>query len=391
MALSAMTAVLALQMSRPAPAPTLTALVPGPATVPGSAPVLPWPPGAQAAVSVPGAGLLMGSGTEAPVPVASLTKIMTAYVVLRDHPLRASAQGPMVTMTAADQQDAAENAVANATSVPVVAGQLFSERQLLDGLIVHSANDFADTLARWDAGSLPAFVAKMNATAGALGMHDTHYVDPSGIDQSGTSTALDQLRVTDAAMALPAFAVVADQPTITVAGVGTLANYVPAVGTDGVVGVKSGFTQAAMGCVVLAAERPVAGRRVVVLAAVIGQQGGIDPIRAAQRGAIALVDAAATGLRSQTVLDSGRRVAMVTTPWAKSAVALSTASGVSTLVWPREQVRYRLDPVSVRAGSPAGAVVGRLEVIAGDQRFSVPVRLSNPVMGPSMHWRFTHR
>ena len=85
-------------------------------------------------------------------------------------------------MTADDQQDSANDALANATSIPVVTGQSFTERQLLDGLIVHSANDFADSLARYDAGSVSAFVAKMNATAAVLGMTQTHYTDPSGID-----------------------------------------------------------------------------------------------------------------------------------------------------------------------------------------------------------------
>ena len=61
-------------------------------------------------------------------------------------------------------------------------GEKLNERQLLDGLLVHSANNLADVLAQWDAGSIPAFVAKMNATATSLGMTHTHYADASGLD-----------------------------------------------------------------------------------------------------------------------------------------------------------------------------------------------------------------
>ena len=68
-------------------------------------------------------------------------------------------------MTAADQAEASAEEGAGATNVPVQPGEKLTERQLLNGLLVHSANNFADVLARWDAGTVPAFVAKMNATA----------------------------------------------------------------------------------------------------------------------------------------------------------------------------------------------------------------------------------
>lgn len=385
-----MSLVLVLQLTRPVPLPTVTSETPHGFSVPGTPPALAWPSVGQAAVSVPDAGLMMKSGPEAAVPVASLTKIMTAYVVLRDHPIGPSAPGPQVVMTAADEADSAANARANATSIPVKAGQAFSERALLDGLIVHSANDFADALARWDAGSVEAFVAKMNADAGALGMRDTHYADPSGIDQAGTSTAADQLRLAKAAMAIPGFAAVADQPSITVPGVGLLANYVPIVGTDGIVGVKSGFTQAAMGCVVLAAERLVAGRPVLVLAALTGQQGGADPIRAADATGVELIDSVARSLEQRSFVGSGRRVGTVHATWTSTTVPLATAGGAGGLVWPGESVRFQLRFRPLRGSLHPGQTVGTLTVRAGGQHTDIPVVATAGLAGPTLHWRFAH-
>jgi D-alanyl-D-alanine carboxypeptidase (penicillin-binding protein 5/6) len=386
-----MTAVFFMQITRPVPAPTVVTQAPATMTVPGTPPALAWPAVGQAAVSVPDAGLFLQSGSEAPVAVASLTKIMTAYLVLRDHPIAPDAPGPRIVMSAVDEADSAANAKANATSIPVVAGQGWSERQLLDGLIVHSANDFADTLARWDAGSVQAFVDKMNRQAAALGMHGTHYADPSGIDQTGTSTAADQLRLTAAAMAIPAFAAVADQPAIAVPGVGFLANYVPVVGTDGVVGVKSGFTQAAMGCVVLAAQRQVAGRQVLVLAALTGQQGGSDPIRGADRTGIALIDTVAGALQQQSLLAAGRRVGSVSAPWSSTPVPLSTASGVTALVWPGDVVRYRLQVTHLGTRLRTAEQVGTLSVSDGTRRYEIPVLTGGGLAAPSLHWRFNRR
>ena len=387
MAVGTMTAALVLQLTRPVPAPMLALTVPDVVTAPGTAPALPWPAQGESAVSVPEAGFLQASGPETPVPVASLTKVMTAYLVLRDHPLGPSASGPSITMTAADQLDAAADARANATSIPVVAGASFSERQLLDALLVHSANDVADALARWDSGNASSFVAKMNATAHALGMNGTRYVDPSGIDAADVSTAADQLRLADVAMSIPTFATVVAQPAVNIPGAGLLSNYVPAVGIDGVVGVKSGFTQAAMGCVVLAAERQVAGRQVLVLAALTGQQGGADPIRVADKSAIALVDTVATGLSEQTLVPATTTVGSVTVPWNRHKASVTTTSAVDALVWPGTRWSTSLRPSAVNGTVPAGDRVATLIVSDGIRRFAVPLVTTSGLPGPSMRWR----
>lgn len=387
-----MSATVLLQLERPVAAPALSVgAAPAPSTVAGATPALPWPAVGEAAVSVPQAGVLIVSGAEPAVPVASLTKVMTAYLVLRDHPLGAEEQGPSLVMTAVDQADSAANAHANDTSIPVVAGQQLSERQLLDALIVHSANDVADTLARWDAGTMGAFVAKMNAAAAGLGMRQTHYVDPSGIDQADVSTPADQLRLTAAAMAMPAFAAVADQPTITVPGAGLLSNYVPAVGTDGVVGVKSGFTQAAMGCVILAAERQVAGGQVLVLAALTGQQTGRDPIPAADRAAIALIDAAAGALQPVTPLAGPVVVGHVSAPWSAAPMAARTTRGVTALAWPGDRVGYRLRIGTVPDTVHPGQRLATLVVTVGHRTYAVPVVATGHLSPPSVGWRFRHR
>ena len=70
-----------------------------------------------------------------------------------------------------------------------------TEQQVLGGMLVHSADNYADLLARWDAGSIPAFVAKMNAAAARLGMGHSHFADASGVDPGSQSTASDLLKV----------------------------------------------------------------------------------------------------------------------------------------------------------------------------------------------------
>ena len=389
LALVGMTVILVLQLGGSAPSPTLELAAPVRTTVPGPPPALPWTATGESAVAVPDAGVLVASGPEQPVPVASLTKMMTAYIVLKDHPLGPGDQGPTVVMTQADEQDAAADARGGDTAVPVKAGEGLSERQLLDGVLVHSAADFSDALARWDAGSIPAFVAKMNATATALGLHQTHYVDANGIDPSDVSTAADELRVAQAGMAIPAFATIVAQPAIVEPGAGLLSNYVPAVGTDGVVGIKSGFTQAANACVVLAAERVVQGRQVIVLAAVTGQQG-VNAIRAADASAIALVDAAARALQVRTLVTAGQRAATLSAPWVKRTAFGVASAGLAPVVWPGQ--RWQVIVVATRhAGSVrSGQQIATLVATSGDTRLTVPVLSSGDLPSVSAGWRLVH-
>jgi len=378
-----------VQLTRQLPAPTTRMVLASSLKVPGVAAPIPWPAEGEGAVAVPALGLVLSPGAEHPVPIASLTKIMTAYVVLRDHPIAPEVQGPGVTIDPAEQNEEMEEAEANDTSVPVQAGEVLSERQLLDGLMVHSANNFADALATWDAGSVPAFVSKMNATAASLGMTATHYADADGIDSQTTSTPVDQLRVASAAMTIPTFAAVVGQPSISLPLAGTITNYVRQIGTDGIVGVKSGFTQAALGCLVLAGERTVAGHVVLVLAAVTGQPG-LDPLDAAAQQTVSMLDAAAGSLREVQAVTPGEEIATVKTSWDSDPVAGAAGEGLSALAWPGDTLRMSIDFLPLADRAPDGTRLGTLSVIVGSERLSVPVLSAGRIKPPSLAWRLAH-
>src|SRR5439155_16088215 len=126
-----------------------------------------------------------------PQPVASTAKVMTALLILEHHPLAVGDQGPALTLAQEDVRRYQQAVAQDESAVAVRAGESISELQLLEGLLVPSANNFAEILARWDTGTLPAFVASMNARADALGMKSTHFDDASGFSDRTTSTAAD--------------------------------------------------------------------------------------------------------------------------------------------------------------------------------------------------------
>ncbi len=347
--------------------------VAGAASGAATLPKLPWPVTGQAAVDIPAVGFRAQSGTERSVPVASMTKIMTAYVVLRDHPLALGEQGPRVTMTRADAAQFGIDTVTDQANVVLQAGEVLTEHQMLEALLVHSANDVAYALACWDAGSLGAFVAKMNAAASALGMRRTHFADSSGFSASSRSTAADLLRVAAAAMANPVFAQIVAMPSARLPLAGTVESYTPLVGTTGVVGVKSGFTGAAGGGDVLAYRVSVAGRTLLSLAAVTSQQGP-TVLEVAGKDALAIARAASARVRATLVAAKGTVVAEVET--GARTVPVTTAAPASVLAVGVAHVHVAVDVRAPRPGTEKGTVIGTAAFRFADQRVSVPVQLA---------------
>jgi D-alanyl-D-alanine carboxypeptidase (penicillin-binding protein 5/6) len=382
-------AFVGFQLTRGVPSPAVRSAVPVSIRVPGAPPALPWPAKGEAVVGLLGQGALGSSGGNAPVPIASVTKMMSALVVLRDHPLGPADPGPAVAVTPADVNQYNAAVAGKESAVKVTPGEMITERQMLDGLLVGSADNISPILANWDAGSEPAFLAKMNAGAAALGMSATHYVDLNGLNPATVSTASEQLTLAQAAMAVPTFAAIVRQPEITLPVAGRVFNFNRLAGKDGIVGVKTGNTMAAGSCWVFAADRVVAGQHVTVLGVVLGQPGPAPPQPALDSGKV-LLDAAGAALASVTVVPAGQPAATVTAPWVSGTVPASTGAPISFLGWPGMQVQTQFQPRQVGSSFPAGTVVGTLTVRAAGQVHQVPVKATSALPGPSLQWRLRH-
>jgi serine-type D-Ala-D-Ala carboxypeptidase (penicillin-binding protein 5/6) len=232
-----------------------------------------WPADGVSAADISGIGVTDGPGATRQVPIASVAKLMTAYVILQDHPLQAGASGPDITVEPSEAAEYPSQARNGDSLVAVAAGEAISERLALEALMLPSADNMAWILARWDAGSQEAFVAKMNAAARRLGMTSTSYTDASGLDSSTVSTAADQVRLGMAAMQVPALAAIVDMPAAVIPVAGLIRNTNTLLGRDGIVGLKTGSTQAAGGCVLVAAWQQVSGHETLIVAAAFGQPG----------------------------------------------------------------------------------------------------------------------
>jgi serine-type D-Ala-D-Ala carboxypeptidase (penicillin-binding protein 5/6) len=231
-----------------------------------------WPVRGQGAY-VLGNGRPAVSPHQRPVPIASVAKVMTAYLVLKHYPLRPAESGRRFVVSHRDVVDTAKRRRGGQSVVDVRAGEQLTEREALMAILLPSANNVAVLVARQVSGSVASFVAEMNRTARALEMSDTTYTDPSGYDDGTVSTALDQLRLARVVAKDQTLAAMMATRTYRLPVAGQVTNTNALLGHDGFVGMKTGSDQAAGGCLMFRAVWPTASANRSLIGVVLGQRG----------------------------------------------------------------------------------------------------------------------
>jgi serine-type D-Ala-D-Ala carboxypeptidase (penicillin-binding protein 5/6) len=231
-----------------------------------------WPRHGQGAY-VLGNGRPAVSPHEQPVPIASLAKVMTAYLVLKHYPLHPGDNGRRFVVGQRDVVDTEARRREGQSIIDVRAGEQLTERDALMAILLPSANNIAVLVARQISGSVASFVAEMNHAAHALGMSQTTYTDPSGYDAGTVSTALDQLRLARLVAEDETLAAVMATRSYWLPVAGEVTNTNTLLGHDGFVGMKTGSDHAAGGCFMFRSERHTESGNVTVIGVVLGQQG----------------------------------------------------------------------------------------------------------------------
>ena len=288
---------------------------------------LTWPVSESAAALAPSVALAAASPRQPRVEIASLTKMMTAWVLLHRMPLAFSQRGPCHVVTAGDVALYQHDVVTGQSSAAVALGLRLCEGTLMRGLLIHSAGNYAEMLVELAGLKDRRFVGLMNRDAAALGLHNTHYVDITGIGAGDRSTAADQVRLAERLMTNePIVARIVTMPSIRLPVAGVVDSYTPFVDQGGIVGVKSGYTGLAGGCDVMAIVFRIGTFSTTVFAAVLGDHGP-NPIVGAAQIALSLAREIRLGLRVANT-SSGRHLAWSGAP--SYVVTTSTTSTTTT-------------------------------------------------------------
>ncbi len=345
----------------------------------GPSATLAWPTVGSAAIDIPSLGVIEGHNNQV-APIASLTKMMTVYVTLRRLPLSLTATGQCLVVTSDDVATYQAMEKLDESSVVVTLGEQLCERDLLNGVLVHSAGNYAVMLANMVAGSNVAFVAMMNQEAATLGLTKTHYDDVTGFSPLSVSSALDQAKLAVLLMKSPLVRSIVIQPSVTLPVAGTVASFTPYVGIDNVIGVKSGRTTEAGGCDVMAMTFQDGTSTKVLYAVVLGQRGG-DLLGPAGAAALALADSAVASQLHHTFVKD-RAIGEIS--YAGRRVGFGLMQQREVWWWPVQGklsvvVHVRHFSTSIRRGE----VVGHL-IVKGVQKHTFTLRALGNLSPPTL-------
>jgi len=339
--------------------------------------------------------------------IASVAKTLTALVVLGKKPLGATDAGPVYTITPQDVAFYSSSVAAGGSSTLVALGEQFSERQLLEALMLPSGNNIADTLAVWAGGSMPAFVSMENSEAAALGMAHTTITDPSGFDSGTKSTASDLVKLGTAAIGNAALATIVAERSVTLPNGQTVTNFDTALTEPGWLGLKTGDSNSAGGCFLFAVKRNPSGTSnpddaLTLVGAVVGERSsaanatGDDDRGAAIYDAVNAVNAAMKGyveVNSSVVSDKPAVSGSVTTAWGdSSSLDVGSPALVSPVVVRSETtLSVRARTMGVGSSLAAETQVGSVDGLVDNKVvLTWPVLSAQAVDGPGILWRLQH-
>jgi D-alanyl-D-alanine carboxypeptidase (penicillin-binding protein 5/6) len=340
--------------------------------------------GASGIAMVGGTGLLASAGTTEPVPIASISKVITALVVLGVKPLAAGEEGESITFTSADVQIYNDYLADNGSVKPVAAGEVLSQRDVLELMLVGSANNYAQSLVNWAFGSEAEYATAAAAWLADQGMTSTSITDSTGMSPLNTSTPTDLVILGELALADPTVAEIVSQKSVTVPDVGALSNTNTLLGVDGIDGIKTGTLDEAGACLLFSANVLVDDQTVTLVGVVLG--GDTHPqINAAVRE---LISGVISGFQKVTLTTAGDSFGSYSSVWGESTNFVA-AEDSAIVVWSDTPVTATVstDPITF---VDAGTEVGSVTFVAGSQQVSVPLLATAAIEDPGAWWRITH-
>ncbi|MEX0158168.1 MULTISPECIES: D-alanyl-D-alanine carboxypeptidase family protein [unclassified Microbacterium] len=350
---------------------------------------------AASAISIAGADAYLGegasgtwsaTGTGEPLPIASITKLITALVILDAAPLTsADDAGPTITFGKADHDLYDVYYVQGATIAPMPTGTSMSLHDALAVMLIPSASNYAEALSSQIFGSQNAFLAATRDWLAAHGLSGTTVAEPTGISPRNTSTPADLLAIAKLAAAHPAIAKIVATSSVSIPGAGPLHNTNDLLGTAGITGLKTGNLGEGTHNLLYTATLDVGAADPL---AVTGVVLGGSSHAAVNATVFAVLESIRSGFHQVPVATEGQEVGSISTPWG-SAAKMVIAESASIFTWSDTPIELTMDidtPPTYRDGT----VVGSVTWTAGPNTVTAPVEIAGSIDQPTEWWRLTH-
>jgi D-alanyl-D-alanine carboxypeptidase (penicillin-binding protein 5/6) len=329
-------------------------------------------------------GATQYNGSDASMPMASVTKTVTALVVLDKKPLKAGDDGPTITFGQADV-DIWNDVIAEGGSwAPVEAGTSMTEKQALEAMLLPSANNYAISLAKWSYGSTDAFVKAAKAWLAEKKFTGTKLDSPDGLSPASVSTTKDLIGIGELALADPVLSTIVTQKTVTLPGAGKQDNTNTLLGVDGIDGIKTGNTDQAGNCLLFSAQITVGQSKVRVIGVVLGAPTHDDLWASVKT----LLVSMKSGFHEVDAAKVGQEYGTYTTAWGAKSKLVATSTKMF-LVWSDTPIEVSLQTRSLQSGAK-GEVVGEVTFTLNGKTQTAQLALKSALPDPGPWWRLAH-
>ncbi len=301
--------------------------------------------------------VLYSLNPEQELPMASTTKMMTALIVIED------CKNLDAPVTASERA-----ATIGESSIYLQAGETLTVRQMLNGMLIPSGNDAAIALAEFDAGSVEAFVDKMNKRAQELGMTHTHYVNPHGLDADGHYTcAADYIKLAEELMKHPEIREIVSRSEYHIPqgsnpeGRDLINNNHLMAKYPFINGIKTGYTDNAGQCIIISANKN--GEHLI-----LSYLGG-PSLAQRDQDVMNLLGYGFDSYQQRTVIKAGEEYGSIDVPyqWGRK-LSLAADTDLARQVYVKDQVETRLVlPDDLSLPIHKGDKVGLVEAYDGDK------------------------
>jgi D-alanyl-D-alanine carboxypeptidase (penicillin-binding protein 5/6) len=325
--------------------------------------------------------LFAGNDVDTPRPIASLTKVITALVVLDAQPIATDTDGAVITLTTTDTQLVARYAAINGSTAPAPTGRTITQREVIELMIVHSANNYAETLAVWAFGSVDAYLVAARNWLDAHNLGGVTIADSTGFSPDNTASPRMLLRLARIALSEPVVAGAAALPRVNVAGIGSFDNRNLLVGLDGVTGLKTGTLRESGSSLLFSAEHTGSTGEHRVVGVVLN---GPDGPRVAD-DARALLLSVRDDYRELVLAEEATLVARYEAPWGDTA-ELRLTRGVDDVVWGAVSSRSVINAPVLQPGVESDDRAFA-EIRFAGERVDVPLSWSGSINEPPLDWR----
>ncbi|QKJ20742.1 D-alanyl-D-alanine carboxypeptidase family protein [Microbacterium hominis] len=359
--------------------PTVSPITVEPAPAPATA--LPWPAEGSAAVTVDGIGGVPASSADA-AAIASITKVVTALLVLDESPLAVGEAGISFRFSFADNLNYWSYRARGESALDVPVGGELSQYQMLEGMLIGSANNYADRLAGnwWPSDAVFADAAQQWLTS--HGVPGVTIVEPTGMDSRNAASPAALITLAQKALENPVIAEIVAKRSVELPGAGLVENTNALLADPGVIGIKTGTLDRWN---LLSAKDITVGETPVRLyAAVLGQPDEEARIAASR----ALYTQLELELQLKPSVPAGTVAGSVETEWGDQ-VDIVTAADASVILW-NGGIGEVVTNFALEDSRTAGNDVGALSVTGPLDATTVSLRLADDIGPPDAWWRLTH-